>query len=106
MDRTGQHRDAVPPDLVTEVLAGDADRTRAGKTQDIHIQVVPLLSGNGVSGRHRSQASTSVLLASAQEVKADQKPLSPSLHGGSPPAVAERPDGLLGCPRGGGETTI
>jgi len=25
MDRTGQHRDAVPTDLVAEVLAGDAD---------------------------------------------------------------------------------
>jgi len=29
MDRTGQHRDAVPADLVAEVLAGDADGTGA-----------------------------------------------------------------------------
>lgn len=106
MDRTGKKSDAVPTDLVTEVLAGHADPGGVGGFQDIDIQVVPLLSGNGASGRHRSQASTSVLLASVQEVKADQKPLSPSLLGGSPPAVAERPDGLLGCPRGGGETTI
>jgi len=27
MDRTGQHRDAVPADLVAEVLTGDADGT-------------------------------------------------------------------------------
>jgi len=32
MDRTGQHRDAVPADLVAEVLAGDADGKRAGRT--------------------------------------------------------------------------
>jgi len=32
MDRTGQHRDAVPTDLVAEVLTGDADSTRAGRT--------------------------------------------------------------------------
>jgi len=28
MDRTGEHRDAVPGDLVAEVLTGDADGTR------------------------------------------------------------------------------
>jgi len=27
MDRTGEHRDAVPADLIAEVLAGDADST-------------------------------------------------------------------------------
>jgi len=32
MDWTGQHRDAVPAHLVAEVLAGDADGTRAGRT--------------------------------------------------------------------------
>ena len=67
MDGAGQHRDAVPADLVAEVLAGDADGTRAGGTQDIHIQVVPLVSrgtkGGGKGSRHRSQASTLVLLA-------------------------------------------
>ena len=31
MDRTCQHRDAVPADLVAEVLAGDADSARAGR---------------------------------------------------------------------------
>jgi len=31
MDWTGEHRDAVPADLVAEVLAGDADGTRAGR---------------------------------------------------------------------------
>jgi len=52
MDRTGQHRDAMPADLIAEVLTGDADGTRAGRTQDIHIQVVPPLSrGNRGSGR-------------------------------------------------------
>ena len=34
MDRTGEHRDAVPADLVAEVLAGDADSTRAGRTKN------------------------------------------------------------------------
>ena len=66
MDRTGQHRDAVPADLIAKVLAGDADGTRAGRTQDIHIQVVPLLSrdtrGDRADRRHQAQASTSVLL--------------------------------------------
>jgi len=32
MDRTGEHRGAVPPDLIAEVLAGDADGTRASRT--------------------------------------------------------------------------
>lgn len=64
MDRTGQHRDAVPTDLVAEVLTGDADSARAGRAQDIHIQVVPLLrrQGRASSGHHR-RASTPVLLA-------------------------------------------
>jgi len=31
MDRTGQHRDAVPADLVAEVLTGDADGTSKSK---------------------------------------------------------------------------
>jgi len=46
MNRVGQHRDAMHADLVAEVLAGDADGTRAGRTQDIHIQVVPILREN------------------------------------------------------------
>jgi len=67
MDRTGQHRDAVPAHLVVEVLTGDADSARAGRAQDIHIQIVPLLwrrgRGNRASGGHLDQLSTSVLLA-------------------------------------------
>ena len=63
MDRTGKKSDAVPTDLVTEVLAGHADPGGVGGFQDIDIQVVPLLSGNGINSGHRSQASTSVLLA-------------------------------------------
>jgi len=64
MDRTGQHRDAVSAYLVAEVLAGDADGTRTGGTQDIRIQVVPLLRGQQRAGsRHHKQASTSVPLA-------------------------------------------
>ena len=69
MNRAGEQGDAVPTDLVTEVLAGHADPGGVGGFQDIDIQVVPLLSGNGVSSRHRSQASTSVLLLTDQEVK-------------------------------------
>jgi hypothetical protein len=37
VDGAGQQGDAVPTDLVAEVLTGDADSTRAGRTQDIHI---------------------------------------------------------------------
>ncbi len=51
MDRTGQHRDAMLADLVAEVLTGDADGTRASRTQDIHIQVVQAMpedAGGGV----------------------------------------------------------
>jgi len=56
MDRIGQHRDAVPADLVAEVLAGDANGTRKGRTQDIHIQLVPLLRGKRrASGGHFSR---------------------------------------------------
>jgi hypothetical protein len=76
MNRGDEKSDAMPTDLITEVLASHANPGGAGGTQDIDIQVVPLLSGNGISGRHRSQASTSVLLASAEEVKAGQKPPS------------------------------
>lgn len=66
MDRAGQHRDALVPDLVAEVLAGDAEGTRASRTQDIHIQVVPLLSrdtrGDRASSGHSRQTGTPVLL--------------------------------------------
>ena len=83
MDRTGQHGHAVPTHLVAEVLTGDADGTGAGRGQDIHIQVVPLLRGQHRAGnRHRRQASTSVLLATVEKVKADQKPPYRSLPGG------------------------
>jgi len=65
VDGTGQHRDAVPADLVAEVLTGDADDTRTGRTQDIRIQAVPLLRrdtrGDRAQCRHKTDASTSVL---------------------------------------------
>ncbi len=54
MNRTGQHRDALPADLIAEVLTGDADGARAGWAQDIHIEVVPFLDRRGkASGGHR-----------------------------------------------------
>jgi len=40
---TGQQGDAVPADLVAEVLASDADGTGAGWFQYIPLQVIPLL---------------------------------------------------------------
>jgi len=33
MDRTGQHRDAVPADLVAEVLAGDVNGNPTGEVK-------------------------------------------------------------------------
>jgi hypothetical protein len=63
MNRAGQQGDAVLADLVAEVLAGDADSTRAGRAQDIKVQVVPLLSrGRGKRGGHSNEARTPVLL--------------------------------------------
>ena len=88
MNRTGQKGDAVPAHLITEVLASHADPGGAGRSKDIYFQIIPLLSGNGINSRHRSQASTSALLASPQEVKAGQKPPSPPLPGEQPTAVA------------------
>jgi len=82
MNGAGEKGDAMPADLIAEVLTGDADPGGAGGSQDIDVQVVPLLCGNGIGGRHRSQASTSVLLVTVQEVKAVQKPPYPSLPGG------------------------
>ena len=63
MDRTGEHRHAVPDDLVAEVLAGDADSARASRTQNIHIQAVPLpRRQHGAGSSHRKQTRTHVLL--------------------------------------------
>ena len=73
MDRTGKKSDAVPTDLVTEVLAGHADPGGVGGFQDIDIQVVPLLSGNGVSSGHQWRASTPVLLVKAEWVKRKER---------------------------------
>ncbi len=44
MNRAGQHRDAVVPDLVAEVLAGDADSARVG------VRLYCLQGGRGVKG--------------------------------------------------------
>jgi len=90
MDRTGQHRDAVPADLVAEVLTGDADGTRTGRTQDIHIQVVPFLRGQQRAGsRHHRQASTPVLLAFSGGVKARWRH---SRHQSSAPKGPQSPE--------------
>jgi hypothetical protein len=62
MYRASQQGDAVSAHLITEVLASHADPGGADGSQDIDIQVVPLLSGNGASTRHRSKAGTPVLL--------------------------------------------
>jgi ribosomal protein L17 len=86
VNRTGQHRDALVPDLVAEVLAGDADGTTAGRTQDIHIQVLPLLSGHHrASSGDQRRASTPALVG---VTGAGQVPLLPV-------AVKLRPTGFL-----------
>lgn len=70
MNRTGEHRDAVAAHLVAEVLAGDTHGTRAGRTQNVHIQVIPLIRGQHRASRgHRRQASTPVLVAFSGGVK-------------------------------------
>ncbi len=61
MNGAGEQGDAVPADLVAEVLAGDADRPCAGWFEDIPLQVIPLLWMSQVTGNgHRSAASTPV----------------------------------------------
>ena len=66
VNRTGEQGDAVVADLVTEALAGHADPCGAGGSQDVDIQVLPLLSGSGrwhrADSRHRWRAGTPVLL--------------------------------------------
>jgi len=37
VDRAGERRDAVPADLIAEVLTGDADSARAGWFQDTRV---------------------------------------------------------------------
>jgi len=70
MNRTGKQGDAVPADLIAEVLASHADLWGAGGFQDFDIQVVPLLGGGGrghrESGGHRTEADTSVLFTPRQ----------------------------------------
>ena len=62
MEGAGEQGHAVPADLVAEVLAGDADRPRAGWFEDIPLQVVPLFWVGQVTGNdHRRTASTPVL---------------------------------------------
>ena len=67
MNGTGQQGDAVPADLVAEVLTGDADRPRAGWFKDIPLKELPFLSGDGrwhrAGSRHHWRADTPVLLA-------------------------------------------
>ena len=40
MNGAGQQGDALAAVLAAEVLAGEADSTRTGRVQDIHIQVL------------------------------------------------------------------
>ena len=66
----GQQRDAVPADLMAEVLAGQAHGTRTGRTQDIHVQVLPLFCvGQRARSSHGVNASTPVLVATVGGVK-------------------------------------
>ena len=63
MNRASQQGDAVPADFIAEVLASDTHRTRARGTQNIHFQVVPLLSRDqSRRGSHHSKARTTVLI--------------------------------------------
>ena len=66
MNRAGQQGDAVPADLVAEVLTGDADRPRAGGFKNIPLKELPLLRGSSRwhrnGSRHRREADTPVLL--------------------------------------------
>jgi hypothetical protein len=66
VNRTGEKGDAMPADLVAKVLAGNADRPRAGWFEDIPLKELPLLSGgrrwHRESRGHRTKADTPVLL--------------------------------------------
>ena len=70
VNRAGQQGDAVLADLVAEVLAGDAHGTRTGRTQDIHIQVLPFLCvGQRTRSSHGAIVSTPALVATVGGVK-------------------------------------
>ena len=76
MDRAGQQGDAVPADLIAEVLAGDAEGTGAGWLQDIPVQVIPLFCvGQRIGSGHRSMANTPVLHATDEVVKGSKSDL-------------------------------
>ena len=66
VNRTGEQGDAVPADLITEVLASHADRPRAGWFKDIPLKELPFLRGgrrwHRADSRHRTEADTPVLL--------------------------------------------
>ncbi len=60
----------MPANLVAEVLAGDADRPRAGGFEDIPLQVIPLFwMGQGDRSSHLGRESTSALVALVGGVK-------------------------------------
>ena len=66
MNGAGEQGDAMPADLVAKVLAGNADRPRAGWFEDIPLKKLPLLRGSSrwhrEGSRHRTKADTPVLL--------------------------------------------
>jgi hypothetical protein len=86
MDGTGEKGYTMSTHLVAEVLAGDADRPRAGWFEDIPLKELPLFSGgrrwHRESRGHRTEAGTPVLIVSVQEVKRNRVPTEqlPSSH--------------------------
>jgi len=94
MNPAGQQGDAVPADLVAEVLTGDAEGTGAGWLQDIQVQVIPLFCvGQGIGDGHSTTASTPVLFAVVRGVKESIETL-----GATVVASASKPHTLLAAP--------
>jgi hypothetical protein len=95
MNGAGEQGDAMPADLVAKVLAGDADRPRAGWFEDIPLKKLPLFSGGRRwhrEGRgHRTKADTPVLLTLRWWVKESIESL------GGQTALRRVP--ITGCPR-------
>lgn len=80
-NRKNQQGDALPADIIAEVLAGDADHSRTGRSQDIGFQVVPLLNGFKKFSMDQRMESTPALVSYYLEVVTAQRATNVSMQG-------------------------